>query len=163
MLYEVITSSVVQNDIVQEVLDASDEKSLVAKCTVLGWRLPDGLLLALSKKHYPSAHGHLSRKCMEKLLPLMIEGQQGNPAGAMPCHPLPEYIGKWKRTEGTEPSKYLHVITSYSIHYTKLYEPCSTRSASAAWSAEGRVQSRAPRYRVATPSVKSSYPTSANP
>jgi hypothetical protein len=31
----------------------------------------------------------------------------GNPAGVMPGHPLAEYIGLGKRTEGTETSKYL--------------------------------------------------------
>lgn len=66
----------VQNDIVQAVLDTADEKALTAQSLESGWNLPNGLLLALSKKHYPSAHGHLSRQCMQRLLPLMIEGQQ---------------------------------------------------------------------------------------
>ena len=71
-----VQPAAVQNDIVQEVLDATDEKALAAKSLESGWNLPDGLVLALSQKHYPSAHGHLSRQCMQKLLPLMAEGQQ---------------------------------------------------------------------------------------
>ena len=31
----------------------------------------------------------------------------GNPVGVMPDHPIAEYIGVGKRTEGTETSKYL--------------------------------------------------------
>jgi len=71
-----VLSAAVQNDIVQAVLDAADEKALIAKNRESGWNLPEGLLLALSNKHYSSAHGHLSRQCMQKLLPLMAEGRQ---------------------------------------------------------------------------------------
>lgn len=64
-----------QNDIVECMLQAQDEDSVFAVNTEQGWRLPDSLLRALGKKHLSSSHGHLSRCCMEKLLPLMREGR----------------------------------------------------------------------------------------
>jgi CRISPR-associated endonuclease Csn1 len=65
----------VQNDVVQMIHDAKDEDEF-QNANDGQWNLPVDLVRDLSKKYYPSAHGHLSRCCMEKLLPLMRNGLQ---------------------------------------------------------------------------------------
>lgn len=63
-----------QNDIVQSILDANDLQDILAQNRDCHWNLPAALVQDLYKKHYSSSHGHLSRRCMEKLLPLMRDG-----------------------------------------------------------------------------------------
>lgn len=65
-----------QNDVVQMIHDARDLSEFMAANRECHWGLPGGLIRDLSKKYYPSSHGHISRRCMEKLLPYMREGMQ---------------------------------------------------------------------------------------
>lgn len=66
----------IRNDIVQTILDAHDFGDFIATNRERGWDLPAELVRDLSKKYYPSSHGHISRQCMEKLIPLMRGGMQ---------------------------------------------------------------------------------------
>lgn len=63
-----------QNDVVQAILDARDLEDFMATNREQGWNFPSELIRDLSKKYYSSSHGHISRRCMEKLIPLMREG-----------------------------------------------------------------------------------------
>ena len=65
-----------QNDIVQSIHDAKDLPDFLAANRENGWGLSADLIRDLSRKYYPSSHGHISRRCMEKLLPLMRDGLQ---------------------------------------------------------------------------------------
>ena len=66
----------IQNDVVQMIHDAKDLSDFMAANRERHWDLPGGLIRDLSKKYYPSSHGHISRRCMEKLLPYMRDGMQ---------------------------------------------------------------------------------------
>ncbi|WFS63048.1 type II CRISPR RNA-guided endonuclease Cas9 [Pseudodesulfovibrio thermohalotolerans] len=68
--------SSVQNDVVQMIHDARGLAEFMAANCERHWDLPGGLIRDLSKKYYPSSHGHISRRCMEKLLPYMRDGMQ---------------------------------------------------------------------------------------
>ncbi len=66
----------IQNDVVQTILDADDLTDFIVANRKNEWLLPPELVRELSQKYYPSSHGHISRRCMEKLLPLMESGMQ---------------------------------------------------------------------------------------
>ncbi len=65
-----------QNDVVQMILDAKNLEEFLIHNREKGWNFPAELIRDLSAKHYSSSHGHISRRCMEKLIPLMREGLQ---------------------------------------------------------------------------------------
>ena len=65
-----------QNDIVQMIHDAKDVTDFLAANYERCWGLPGELIRSLSNKYYPSTHGHVSRRCMEKLVPFMQDGLQ---------------------------------------------------------------------------------------
>lgn len=67
--------SALQNDIVEAVLNAKDTEQFFIWNRENEWNLPSKLVQALSKKYYASSHGHISRCCMEKLLPTMLTGK----------------------------------------------------------------------------------------
>ena len=66
----------IQNDVAQMIHDARDLEEFLVANRERGWNFPGELIRELSKKYYPSVHGHISRRCMEKLIPLMREGKQ---------------------------------------------------------------------------------------
>lgn len=61
-----------KNDIVQILIEGGD---LAAMNDQRGYGWSSELIETLSAKTFSSSHGHLSRRCMEKLLPLMGEGK----------------------------------------------------------------------------------------
>lgn len=63
--------SSLQNDVVQMILDANELTDLLTANREHGWNFPPEIVRDLSKYHFSSSHGHISRVCMEKLLPLM--------------------------------------------------------------------------------------------
>lgn len=65
-----------QNDIVQMIHDAGDLQRFLEENRLRRWDLPGELIRELSRKYYPSSHGHISRRCMEKLIPHMKGGMQ---------------------------------------------------------------------------------------
>ena len=65
-----------QNDVVQMIHDAKDLSDFLGVNRDNGWDFPAELVRDLARKYYPSSHGHLSRCCMEKLLPYMLDGAQ---------------------------------------------------------------------------------------
>lgn len=75
ILWDTLNTSV-QNNIFQTILDARKIEDILAANQQYGWALPEQLLTTLFRKHYPSSHGHISVRCMEKLIPLMRKGMQ---------------------------------------------------------------------------------------
>ena len=67
----------------------------------------------------------------------------GNLAGVMPSHPAAEYIGRWKPTQGSEPSQYLEEEKATAIPSVAASErgtaqtPCVQAGRRCAWGVVG--------------------------